>query len=111
MVTPQPYKDESLASYIIRLSEANYYELPNWILRLADCRNSKDKKGVLFRENDNEPTKLSQITNIDDEILKSKAFGATRGKDYLYYNLNQKATSLCPECLKKSSYARSSWDY
>ncbi len=29
--------DWGLASYILRLSEANYYESPHWILQLAGC--------------------------------------------------------------------------
>ncbi len=36
--TPPPYEDESLAGYIIRLNESNYYDSPNWILQLAGLR-------------------------------------------------------------------------
>ncbi|MEJ6485772.1 hypothetical protein N0Y54_31565 [Nostoc punctiforme UO1] len=33
--TPTPYEDESLAGYLIRLNESNYYSSPKWILQLA----------------------------------------------------------------------------
>ena len=39
--TPPPYEDESLAGYLIRLAQSNYYPSPNWILRLAGLQVSK----------------------------------------------------------------------
>ena len=39
--TPAPYEDESLAGYILRLADSNYYESPNWILQLARLKAHK----------------------------------------------------------------------
>ena len=107
LCTPQPYHDESLASYILRLSEANYYESPHWILRLVSCSANRVLKFALDRS---KVTKLSQLTGIDDRLLQSKAFRAIRGRYIVSYEVNQKATHLCPKCLKESSYARFLWD-
>jgi TniQ len=107
LCTPQPYDDESLASYILRLSEANYYESPHWILRLVSCSANRVLK---FALHNSKATKLSQLTGIDDKLLQSKAFRAIRGHYFISYEVNQKATHLCPKCLKESSYARFFWD-
>ncbi|WP_158260728.1 TniQ family protein [Pleurocapsa sp. CCALA 161] len=107
LCTPQPYHDESLASYILRLSEANYYESPHWILQLVSCSANRVLKFALDRS---KVTKLSQLTGIDDKLLQSKAFRAIRGHYFISYEVNQKATHLCPKCLKESSYARFLWD-
>jgi hypothetical protein len=107
LCTPQPYDDESLASYILRLSEANYYESPHWILRLVSCSANRVLK---FALHNSKATKLSQLTGIDDKLLQSKAFRAIRGHYFISYEVNQKATHLCPKCLKESSYARFLWD-
>ena len=108
LCTPQPYDDESLASYILRLAEANYYESPHWILRLADCSANRVLK---FALHDSKATKLSRLTGINDGILQSKAFKAIRERYIVSYEVNQKAIHLCPECLKESTYARLVWDF
>ena len=72
--TPVPYADESLAGYILRMSEANYYQSPRWILQLAGYQN---KGFINFDDPNNKPTKLTQLTGIDDKLLKSKAFETT----------------------------------
>ncbi len=108
MRTPILYDDESLASYILRLSEANYYESPHWILQLAGCSANRILK---FDLHNSKATKLSQLTGIDDKSLQSRTFGAWRGGYLISYEVNQKATHLCPDCLKESAYARFLWDY
>ncbi len=106
--TPILYEDESLASYILRLSEANYYESPHWILQLAGCSTDKILK---FDRLNSQPTKISQLTGVDDELLKSRAFGSIKGTNLITYGVSKKATYLCPECLKESTYARLLWDF
>lgn len=107
LCTPQPYDDESLAGYILRLSQANYYESANWILQLIGCSN---KQHLTFADGESKPTKLSRLTGIDDEVFKSKAFQAHKFRDFIRYYLAQKATHLCSECLKEFPHARFIWD-
>lgn len=91
----------------MRLSQANYYESANWILQLIGCSN---KQHLIFVDGDSEPTKLSKLTGINDGVFRSKAFKAYRTRDFIRYHLAQKATHLCPECLKESPHARLIWD-
>jgi hypothetical protein len=105
--TPLPYDDESLAGYILRLSETNYYQSPHWILQLAGYRGNRVLR---FNRHDNKPTKLNQLTGTDNKLLKSKAFGATTEGNITSYGVYKKATQLCPDCLKESPYARLFWD-
>ena len=91
----------------MRLSQANYYESANWILTLIGCSN---KQHLTFIDGESEPTKLSRLTGIDDEVFKSKAFKRLSFKSFIRYYPAQKATHLCPECLKESPYARFLWD-
>ena len=106
--TPVPYADESLAGYILRMSEANYYQSPRWILQLAGYQN---KGFIKFDCHNNKPTKLTQLTGIDDKLLKSKAFETTREGSIISYGVHKKANQLCPYCLQKSSYIRFFWDF
>lgn len=107
LCTPQPYDDESLAGYILRLSQANYYESANWILQLISC---SSKKHLTFIDGESEPTNLSRLTGIDNKVLKSKAFPAYRFKHCIRYYLEKKASRLCPKCLQEFGYARLLWD-
>lgn len=91
----------------MRLSQANYYESANWILQLIGCSN---KQHIIFVDGESEPTKLSRLTGINDGVFQSKAFEAYRARDFIRYHLAQKATHLCPECLKESPHARFIWD-
>lgn len=56
--TPTPYEDESLAGYLIRLSESNYYYSSNWILQLAGLHINR---GILIVKNPYKPSQLSQL--------------------------------------------------
>jgi hypothetical protein len=35
LITPKPEKDEGFISYLLRLTEANGYDTPSWILSLS----------------------------------------------------------------------------
>ncbi|MEL6930220.1 MAG: TniQ family protein, partial [Cyanobacteria bacterium J06600_6] len=106
--TSAPYEDESLAGYLIRLCELNYYESPHWILDLGGY---KGRRVLHFDRSLDEPTELSKLIDIEIKILRSKVFVATLKNNIISYGLYRKATSLCPSCLKESAYARKSWDY
>ncbi len=105
--TPSPYVNESLAGYILRLSEKNYYQSPNWILQLAA---SPGNRQIQLNHYGDKPSLLSQLTGRDEAVLKSIAFGATNQGNAMSYRLYHRATQLCPDCLKESLYARLLWD-
>ena len=105
--TPSPHIDESLAGYILRLSEKNYYQSPNWILQLAGCRLNRQ---IQFNHYGDKASLLSQLTGIDEAVLKSLAFRATNQGNIMSYSIYTGATQLCPDCLKESLYSRLLWD-
>ncbi len=104
--TPSPYADESLAGYLLRLAQSNYYQTPTWILNLA----KNQGRQIHFPLNSNKPIKLSQLIQVDEELLKSIAFGAITKDNIVKYSVYQGATRLCSDCLKKSLYSRLIWD-
>ncbi len=105
--TLAPYVNESLAGYLLRLSEKNYYQSPNWILQLAGHRTNRQ---IQLNHYNDKPSLLSQLTGIDEGLLKSIAFGATKKGNFMSYGICKGATQLCPDCLKESLYSRLLWD-
>ena len=108
--TPPHYEDESLAGYLIRLTQSNYYSSPNWILRLAGLQVSK---GITLSSQSDQPSSLSQLTKLTDEQLKLMAsFPYQLGKEVnrVRYIIYQYARKLCPNCLSESAYCRKIWD-
>ncbi len=107
LCTPSPYVDESLAGYLLRLAQSNYYQTPNWILHLAEYQKGRR---IHFPLNSDKPSQLSQLIQVDDELLKSIALGATAKDNVVSYSVHKGATQLCPYCLRESPYSRYIWD-
>ena len=59
--TPPPYEDESLGGYLIRLAQSNYYDSPNWILRLAGL---PVKRRISLSAQSHQPSRLSQLIKL-----------------------------------------------
>jgi hypothetical protein len=109
--TPPPYEDESLAGYLIRLTQSNYYSSPNWILRLAGLQVSK---GITLWAQPPIPSPLSQLIKLTDEQLKLMAsLPHQLGKEVnpVRYIIYKYARKLCPNCLLESAYCRKIWDW
>ncbi len=112
--TPQPYEDESLAGYLIRLNESNYYDSPSWILQLADLHINR---GIHLVNNLNEPSQLSQLIQVTDEQLRLMAslpyqlVSEVDSQQYIIYKFYKYALKLCPYCLTESAYCRKIWDW
>ena len=101
--TPPPYEDESLAGYLIRLAQSNYYSSPNWILRLAGLQVSK---GITLLAQPDQPSPLSQLIKLSDEQLKLMAsLPHQLGKKVnpVRYIIYKYARKLCPNCLSESA--------
>ena len=110
MRTPPPYRDESLAGYLLRLTESNYYPSPHWLLHLAAL---KGRVRIYFPINPDHPSLLSQLIKIKDSQLRAMANGAffqSYDRDILIYPLNHCGRKLCPLCLSESVYCRRLWD-
>ena len=105
--TPTPYQDESLAGYVLRLSESNYYQSPNWILNLA---NLKVKHTIRLPLKSEKPSQLSQVIGISDIQLKKMAYGAVMAQDIFSYTIHKYANKVCQQCLKEALYCRQIWE-
>jgi TniQ len=109
--TPSPYQDESLAGYLIRLNESNYYSSPNWILQLAGLHINRR---IPLGNNLDQPSKLSQLIQVKDEQIRLMASlpdqlgGDVNSRQYTIFNYARK---LCPYCLIESAYCRKIWDW
>lgn len=109
--TPPPYEDESLAGYVIRLAQSNYYDSPNWILQLAGLPTNRT---ISLSAQPHQASRLSQLLNLSDEQLKimtSLPPQLAKIMDPVPYNFYQNAINLCPKCLLESPYCRQIWDW
>lgn len=119
---PRPFRDESLAGYIIRLAQSNYYPEPNWIFKMSSLK----KRGIyanLFYESEDNLQKLSLLSEIEEDILWSMAWTSKRQSNSIFMNkvkifgdfvpiqsISKLHIKLCPICLRSAPYCRSVWD-
>ncbi len=119
---PRPYPDESLAGYVIRLTEANYYESPSRIFQMSGVRQRVIYANIFNQQKDN-LSRLSFLCDVPETVLWSmtfpvvnqnhhrsrqtiKVFGnvvSTKTLDYLW-------VKFCPICLQASPYYRLIWN-
>lgn len=110
MRTPPPYSDESLAGYLIRLAQRNYYPSPYWLLHLVGL---KGRVRIYFPVNLDPPSPLSQLIKIKESQLRAMAYGAffqSYHQELLIYPVIHCGRKLCPLCLSESVYCRKLWD-
>lgn len=119
---PRPYPDESLAGYIIRLSEANYYESPQRIFQLSGLRQKVTYVNIFAPEKD-DLSQLSLICDVPENILWSMTFPVVTphphrrrqtikvfGNVVSLKTLEYLWVKLCPICLQASPYYRLIWN-
>lgn len=103
--TPPPYADESLPGYLVRLTEANYYALPQWWLPLAGLSGTllTSWRRLVMTETDFAP--LAEMTGLP--VAEWQAWSAaTKRASPLRFRIAQ----LCPACLAEENYCRRAWD-
>ncbi len=119
---PRPYADETLAGYIIRLTEANYYSSPHWILQMSGLR-SRGIYANVFNKDKDDLSGLSHICEVEESRLWSMAFPVINLSKIRSLNtvegfeqvistiaLTNNQAKVCPICLKESPYSRQIWD-
>lgn len=120
---PRPYPLESLASYIIRLAESNYYSSSGWIFRFSNLQSRIIHANVFNKEKD-DLSLLSFISDVEESILWSMTFSAISlissghviSVDAFDSIISKKAlhknyTNLCPICLQHQPYYLLIWDF
>ena len=119
---PCPFKDESLAGYIIRLAQSNYYPSPNWIFNMSSLKKRGTYANVFYPDKDDLQI-LSLISEIEEDILWSMAWTYKKQSNNIFVNtvkifgyfvpiqsISKQKMKLCPICLRSAPYCRSVCD-
>lgn len=119
---PRPYHDESLAGYIIRLTEANYYSSTNRIFQMSKLRRRAIYANV-FHPKQDDLSELSFLCDVPESVLWSMAFPVVNqnphrrrqmvkvfGDVVSIQALEDLWVKLCPLCLQAEPYYRRLWN-
>src|SRR5215217_1402429 len=125
LITPKPEKGEGFISYLLRLTEANGYDTPSWILSLSgiDYMELQWKFTFVFSCSEGFK-KLAKLTgNALADLIGLLYLPAPSPKhticdvDYNFYGafLNRSiirphCPKVCVKCLAESGYCRRVWD-
>lgn len=125
LITPKPEKDEGFISYLLRLTEANGYDTPSWILSLSGIDYMELQWKFTFVFSCSEGLKqLARLTgNAVSDLIGLLYLPAPSPKhttcdvDYDFYGafLNRSiirphCPKVCVQCLAESGYCRRVWD-
>lgn len=125
LITPKPEKDEGFISYLLRLTEANGYDTPSWILSLSriDYMELQWKFTFVFSCPE-ELKELAKLTrNALSDLIELLYLPAPSPKNITCddnYNLygaffnrsiiRPHCPKVCVKCLNESGYCRRIWD-
>ena len=125
LITPKPEKDEGFISYLLRLTEANGYDTPSWILSLSEIDYMELQWKFTFVFSCSEGfKKLAKLTGnaLSDLIgllyLPSPSpKNITCDGNYNFYGaffnrsiIRPHCPKVCVNCLNESGYCRRIWD-
>ncbi len=121
LFSAKPKPDESFFGYILRLTELNNYDHPNWILGLAGLPTlAAPKAAFVFGASSKSLKGLSQLAGVDVSQLVAmlcpmqpgRFFGDVRffGQSVPQYLVRGKTPKICPSCLAEDPYSRRLWD-
>jgi len=125
LITPKPEKDEGFISYLLRLTEANGYETPSWILSLSgiDYMELQWKFTFVFScsEGFKQFTKLTgnALSDLIGLLYLPSPSPRNRACDgnYNFYGalfnrsiIRPHCPKVCVKCLNESGYCRRVWD-
>ncbi|WP_019155575.1 TniQ family protein [Robertmurraya massiliosenegalensis] len=121
LIVPQPKIDESISSFIIRLTTENKYEKTKWVFECLNLVNSLHVINHIYNCDSDHPSlqKLSDMTNLDIETIIGMTFLPALG-DYnntdsfidstLRVKIHRLNVKICPHCLNQDLYYKKVWD-
>lgn len=117
LIRPDPFHDESLLGYIVRLSVENGYESPREILRIFQSPDYKFTSNLPKRVYRNiEP--LLELTGKSFSTLEPMIYTRNFNEKYKFLNsmvsfrmVEPCRPKFCPYCLLENRYHRMLWDY
>lgn len=114
-----PYKEESLAGFLLRLAESNCYDSVRWIFQLAKLFKYEPNANLLIPTQHN-LFHLSCLTGIEESLLWKMAFPPIQALNGNYvqafdqiisrYFVHKSSTKVCPYCLGEIPFRRKIWD-
>lgn len=117
--TPEPFADESLMGYVLRLTEENGYDTPKWIFDVAGLSADVGAGGwpALYGLCPDLGT-LGRVLGLEGGEFVGAGYnlGETGGEVAAYDSTLPKglirfqSPKLCPACLRQASYHRGLWD-
>lgn len=121
-IAPPPFGDESLAGYVIRLSEKNVFSSPGWMLELLRKRSGLPIATVAEAARDAQLVRaVEALAGLSEGSLADRAFtprsysrarrGGPPSWDARPLEAYQRHHPMvCPACLDDAPYARKLWD-
>lgn len=122
VMRPDPKPDESLAGYLVRLTDENRYDSPAWILSLCETRNAVlSVKTVPVLEEAVDLGRLALLTRKDENTLRALTHAWVSnpeeeprvrllGAELSPVMLRSRFTCVCPSCLREENYIRKIWE-
>lgn len=115
--TPEPFEDESLMGYVLRLTAENGYDSTSWIFDLAGLKVAVNSWSVLYHPAFDSAAlqRVLGLTRTEYDALRY-GNGATRRSvpfsdqsppaEFIRFS----APRVCPACLQEANYYRRYWD-
>ena len=120
----EPYGDESLPGYVLRLTDLNDYQTPAWVLALAKIKDyDLNRFSSYYLKPDADLSGLARLSGTREETLKELQYRPTGiiksrlagdydvfGNYLPLYTIRTHSPKVCPLCLVDQPYARKLWE-
>lgn len=113
---PEPFYNESLFGYLLRISNNNHYPNTDYILKISGIPSGM----ILYTPSTANLDKLSSLTGVNVKTLWSMTpyhylhNPEQKQSDFdsylLRYGINTHSIKICPRCFENSIYYRAEWD-
>lgn len=115
--TPEPFGDESLMGYILRLTDENGYDTTSWIFDLAGLKVAANSWSVLYSPAFRTAAleRVLGLSRTEYDALRYCSGTSGRPVTCTYQFPPAKfirfsAPKVCPACLREADYYRRFWD-
>ncbi len=114
VITPKPFKNESLHGFILRTSEMNGYGTPSHMLRYSgmtenEIRSARMPLEKLILLYGYDAYELKPLMHIDNETTLNMKTLLLNGHRIPTSHLQIKNSKICPDCIQENGYADNYW--